>query len=53
MSSLRKSANINDAIVNLFSGSCPNNYLSKHTTYQENLQKEMEARKSKSSNMLY
>ena len=53
MSSLRKRTNVNDAIINYFSGSYPNKYLNNQTTYQENLQKELEGRKSKSANMLY
>ena len=40
MSSLRKRTNINDAIVNYFSGNYPNKYLNNHTTHQENLQRE-------------
>ena len=45
--------NINDAIVNYFSGNYPNKYLNNQTTHQENLQRELEARKSKSADMLY
>ena len=53
MSSLRKRTNIDDSIINYFSGNYPNKYLNKQTTYQENLYKELEGRKSRSANILY
>ena len=44
---LRKRSDINASITHLFSGSYPNKYANAHTTFFENLQKELDARKTK------
>jgi hypothetical protein len=53
MYSLRKKSDINDSIIKYFSGSYPNKYLNRQSTFHENLNKELEARKTKSANVLF
>ena len=47
------SVDINKRITNLFSGKYPNRCTNNSLTYYENLQRELEARKSRSSRALY
>jgi hypothetical protein len=50
---LRKRGDINSAINHVFSGKYPHRYTNNSLNYFENLQKELDARKSKSARMLY
>lgn len=50
---LRKRADINSSINNLFSGSYPNRYTNNSLNYYDNLKKELEARKTKKGRILF
>ena len=50
---MRRRGDINSAITHVFSGTCPNKNVNSSLKYYENLQREVESRKTRSAKMLY